>query len=172
MHSPKSVLIFIVILPLTFRIFTPTSVYGIRGPNYDHPSVTGIAKIMEEGGDLHAVLPPMDAFPFLKYVALLQHIFSSQYSPGDHARYLPEFVWPWRKALGAVSRLRVELYKGVVSPLIAPNCDGRFLMPSALQIWPTPPNGVLTRALIPSRLLRACTITLGKWAPMPPKRRG
>lgn len=43
-------------------------VYGIRGPTFLHRSVTGMEEIMSEGGDLHALLPPMDAFPILQYV--------------------------------------------------------------------------------------------------------
>lgn len=47
-------------------LWMSASVYGIRGPEYGHPSVTGIARIMEQAGDLHAILPPVDAFPFLR----------------------------------------------------------------------------------------------------------
>lgn len=44
-------------------------VYGIRGPTFLHRSVTGMDEIMKEAGDLHTLLPPLDAFPFLQYVS-------------------------------------------------------------------------------------------------------
>lgn len=102
------------------KLATRYTVYGIRGPSYESPSVSGMHRIMAEGGDLHALLPPMDAFPILR--SLLPFLIQS-YLVVDSichftmitSRYLPDFIWPWRKTMTKMSSMRALLFKSTIS---------------------------------------------------------
>lgn len=73
------------------------SVYGQRGKRFDSPNVQALyhaqdqfTAIIEQGAT-----PPVDAFPFLKY--------------------LPEFLAPWKKWAKAVRKEQKELYMRLVN---------------------------------------------------------
>lgn len=102
------------------KLATRYTVYGIRGPSYESPSVSGMHRIMAEGGDLHALLPPMDAFPIIR--SHLPFLIQS-YLVFDSiccftmitSRYLPDFIWPWRKTMTKMSSMRALLFKSTIS---------------------------------------------------------